>query len=171
MKIFTRSFVIPESPEEVALCMASKGLHMLSVSCKDRSYSVWTEEENDDALMHDFLAKLDHEYYFKKVVLDEEDDPEHIANLINKANPEMVIDTRADLTGFNFDPVKAKIDGHGIRFRWIPKLSQNDFFQDGVFEAKQLLKSYRRFIFIGERKHRLDKIVKLLQNETKETFE
>ena len=79
MKIATRHFLIPECPDEIALCMNTKNLSMVSINYKDRTFSVWTEEDNNSDLLHDFLSDIDNKYYFESILINEDSNPKSIA--------------------------------------------------------------------------------------------
>jgi len=174
MKICTRHFIIPESPDEIALCMNTKNLHMLSVNYKGRSFSIWTEEDDNDGLLNEYLSKIDSKYYFEAMVLTNDLTPSSIAEfLVYKSRPEVLIDIRENPTiGFNLDKVKIHVDkllgkNSTLHYRWMPKLDQPNSFNDGIYEIRTLLRTYRRLTFIGTKPKKLNKICKLLEKETK----
>ncbi len=153
MQICSRSFLIPENTDEIALLQGSKNLKQIRVKYRDREYSVFSEDDSDEMLMHSFLRKLDKKFYYEAIVLDEELDPERLANYIKiKVRPEIVIYiNKESVSSYNIDPIRAKIEGNNIIFRWIPKLAVKSEFKYGLVELQQLLKSYRRICFIGTR--------------------
>ena len=176
MKICTRHYIVPETPDEVALCMGSKDLHMLSVNYKGRSFSIWTEEDDDNGLLNSYLSSINSKYYFEAILLTDELTPKSVAEfVVFKSKPEVIVDIRENPNvGFKMDNVKFNIDvllGNKsiIHYRWIPKLDQVGSFNDGIFEIKTLLKTYRRITLIGTKPKKLNKICKILRSETKLT--
>jgi hypothetical protein len=166
MFVAERHFLIPESPQEIALLKSSNHLKETRLRCNDREFTCYTEVDEDDGLVHDYLSRINNKFYFAAIVLEKELSPQSLANyIVEKHAPEIVIDIRTEigLSKYNIDHTKAKLELNGIKYRWVPRLSEKGEFKYGMVEAKTLLKNYRRICFIGNREQRLSRVCRLLK--------
>jgi len=147
---------------------------MISVNYKGKTFSVWTEEDDNEGLLNDYLRRIDNRFHFEALLIEPNLTPKSMAEfIVFKSKPEIIIDTREKPhEGFNMDKVKIQIDKllsgkSAIHHRWIPKLYNNENIDDGLFEVRNLLRSYHRLTFVGDNIKRMNKICKILKKETK----
>lgn len=168
MQTVIRQFFIPETEEDYETLSKQNHLTKYSSQVNGRTYTYFTDSDSDKMLIYDLARALQSKYTYEALYV-RHSTTKNVFEELDIHKYDIVIDIRKEnnAEGLNGSELKSLLHEFNLTYKWMPQLSQKENVKHGYNSVKGLAKQYRRFLFIGNNKSRLDKVCVHLAKITK----